>query len=60
MSEEQLKATLLKELESATPEVLKEVLEYLKAMNDQETSTKAIRLRKILSEDRRLLERLAQ
>ena len=62
MSREQVKTAISELLENTSEEVLHEVYDYLKSV--QSKSTKSIslsqNLRTILTEDKELLERLAQ
>lgn len=56
-----LKEAVIRELNEASPEIIKEVLDFLlEANKNDERMKKAVHLRKILDEDRELLNRLAK
>ena len=62
MSREEVKTEISQLLENTTEQVLNEVLEYLKSVENKQSDSiiLAQNLRTILSEDKELLERLAQ
>jgi hypothetical protein len=62
MTKSQIQTEIQKVLDSVTETVLEDVLDFLKELKDQpnEKVKLANNLRHILSEDRELLERLAQ
>ena len=62
MSREDVKSAINELLESTSEEVLNEVFEYLKAVESKSENSVSLsqNFRKILSEDKELLERLAQ
>lgn len=62
MSREEVKTAIQEILDHSSEEVLKEVFEYLKSTEGKtiESVTLSQNLRKILSEDKELLEKLAQ
>ena len=62
MSREEVKTEISQLLENTTEQVLNEVLEYLKSVenNHSDSIILAQNLRTILSEDKELLERLPQ
>jgi hypothetical protein len=61
MSREEVKSAIHQLLENTSEEVLVEVLDYLKSAEDKSEKSIALsqNLRKILREDKKLLERLA-
>ncbi len=62
MSREEVKTAIQEILDNSSEEVLKEVFEYLKTTEGKsnESVTLSQNLRRILSEDKELLEKLAQ
>jgi len=62
MTKTQLKSEIQKVLDSVPESVLQDVLDFLKELQDQPEDKVRLtnNLRKILSEDKALLERLAQ
>jgi hypothetical protein len=62
MSKEEVKTAINQLLENTSEEVLKEVFDYLKTVNQksQDSVTLSQNLRTILTEDKELLERLAK
>lgn len=62
MSREEVKSAIHQLLEHTSEEVLVEVLDYLKSTEGKSDKSISLsqNLRKILKEDKRLLERLAQ
>ena len=62
MSREEVKTAIYQLLDETSEQVLKEVFDYLKSVQGKPTEavTLSQHLRKILTEDKELLERLAQ
>jgi hypothetical protein len=62
MSKEEVKTAINEILDTTSQEVLEEVLDYLKSVQGKSTESISLsqNLRTILSEDKELLERLAQ
>lgn len=62
MGREEVKTAINQLLENTSEEVLKEVFDYLKTVNQKSQDSVALsqNLRTILSEDKELLERLAK
>jgi hypothetical protein len=62
MSREEVKTAIKQLLDNTSEEVLKEVFDYLKTVNQksQDSVTLSQNLRTILTEDKELLERLAK
>ena len=62
MSRDELKEEIAKVLETVPEEILEDVLDYLKLLitNPQEKLSMTTKLRQIITEDKELLQKLAQ
>ena len=62
MSRDELKEEIAKVLETVPEEILEDVLDYLKLLitNPKEKLSMTIKLRQIITEDKELLQKLAQ